>query len=338
MSSARMIVPALAAALMLGAAAAAADEPLAAGASRHEADIALNMLQSSYSRNWNGGDKGSINWSIAFAGRHEKQVSAKFNWTNSLKLAYGQNHQQARGSDGQLNWLRPDKNTDAIEFESLARLTNASGWDPYAALGFSSLFRDLSDVSGRELNLNPLNFRESAGLSRQLISSEDRSLNVRAGLALVQSSRSFFSEPAPATTTMSRTAYTSAAELVTEYRAKLLDGRVGWESKLTVQRPLTWSGKSAFEDGFTSTAAMPDGIAGYTTALDLDWENALSANITKVISVKFFARWVYDKYDNSVKPAVGDDGVLLNEADVLNAIRKAGQFKQTLALGFGYKF
>ena len=338
MSEIRRIVPALVAVLMLGASIAVADEPLAVGASRHEADIALNMLQSSYSRNWNGGDKGSINWSIAFAGRHEKQMSEKFNWTNSLKLAYGQNHQQVRGGDGQLNWLRPDKNTDAIEFESLGRLTNASGWDPYAALGFSSLFRDLSDAAGRELNLNPLNFRESAGISRQLISSDDRSLSVRAGLALVQSSRKFFSEPAPVATTMSQTAYTSAAELVTEYRSKLLDGRVGWESKLTVERPLTWSGKSAFEDGFTSTVAMPDGIAGYTTALDLDWENTLSANITKVISVKFFARWVYDKYDNSVKPAVGDDGVLLNEADVLNAIRKAGQFKQTLALGFGYKF
>jgi hypothetical protein len=64
----------------------------------------------------------------------------------------------------------------------------------------------------------------------------------------------------------------------------------------------------------------------------------LSANITKVISVKLFTRWVYDKYDNSVKPSVGDDNTLANEADVLTAIRKAGQFKQTMALGFGYKF
>lgn len=334
----RMIAPALAAALVLGASIAAADEPLAVGASRHEAEIALNVLQSSYSQNWNGGDKGSLNWSIAFAGRHEKQMSAKFNWTNSLKLAYGQNHQQARNADGRLHWLRPDKNTDAIEFESLGRLTGASGWDPYAAVGFSSLFRDLSDASGRDLNLNPLTFRESAGMSRQLVGGEDRSLTVRVGLALVQSSRKFFTGAAPSTATQSETAYTSAAEMVTEYRTKLLEGRAGWESKLTIDRPLTWSGKSVFEDGFTSVAAMPTEIAGYTTAFDLDWENTLSANITKVISVKLFTRWVYDKYDNSVKPVVGEDGVLVNEADVLTAIRKAGQFKQTLALGFGYKF
>ena len=334
----RRIVPALVAVLMLGASIAVADEPLAVGASRHEADIALNMLQSSYSRNWNGGDKGSINWSIAFAGRHEKQISEKFNWTNSLKLAYGQNHQQVRGRRRPALLVAPDNNTDAVEFESMGRLTDASGCGSLCGARVLVAVPRSERCGGPRAESQSAELRESAGISRQLISSDDRSLSVRAGLALVQSSRKFFSEPAPVATTMSQTAYTSAAELVTEYRSKLLDGRVGWESKLTVERPLTWSGKSAFEDGFTSTVAMPDGIAGYTTALDLDWENTLSANITKVISVKFFARWVYDKYDNSVKPAVGDDGVLLNEADVLNAIRKAGQFKQTLALGFGYKF
>jgi hypothetical protein len=328
----------LASASLLTAVAASAGEPLTVGASRHEAEFAVNMLQSSYSKNWNGGDKGSVNWSVTFAGRHEKQMSAKFNWQNTLKLAYGQNHQQARGTDGSLTWLRADKNTDAIEFESLGRLTVASGWDPYVAVGFSSLFRDLSDAAGRDLSLNPKTFRESAGVSRQLVATEKRSLSMRLGLGLSQSSRRFFDEPAPATTTQSETAYTTSAELVTEYKSALLGDRVAWESKLTIDRPLTWSGKSVFEDGFTSTAVMPDDIADYTTALDLDWENTLSANITKVISVKLFTRWVYDKYDNSVKPVVGDDGVLVNEADVLTAIRPAGQFKQTLALGFGYKF
>lgn len=325
-------------ATLVGATAATAGEPLAAGASRHEAEVAVNMLQSSYSKNWNGGDKGSVNWSVTFAGRHEKQMSEKFNWQNTLKLAYGQNHQQSRADDGRLYWLRADKNTDAIEFESLGRLTGASGWDPYVAVGFSSLFRDLSDADGRDLNLNPMTFRESAGVSRQLVATEKRSLSMRLGVGLVQSNRRFFSEPSPSTVTMSETAYTTAAEFVTEYKAPLLGERVAWESKLTVDRPLTWSGKSVFEAGFISDVPMPDDIAGYTTALDLDWENTFSANITKVISVKLFTRWVYDKYDNSVKPSVGDDNTLANEADVFKAIRKAGQFKQTMALGFGYKF
>ena len=54
--------------------------------------------------------------------------------------------------------------------------------------------------------------------------------------------------------------------------------------------------------------------------------------------MKLFLRWVYDKYDNTVKPVVDEDGGLVNEDDVHQAIRKGGQFKQTLALGFGYTF
>ncbi len=318
--------------------AALADEPLAPGASRHAAEFSVNVLQSSYSRNWNGGDKGSLNWGVGFDGRHEKQMSAKFNWQNHLQLAYGQNHQQSRDAAGDLHWLRPDKNTDRIEFESIGRLTSVSGWDPYVALGFSSLFRDLSDAAGRDQNLNPLTFRESAGISRQLLAKEKQSLLVRLGLALSESRRSFFSEPAPSTVTRAETATTAAAELVAEFRTPLAGERIGWESKLRAAKPLTWSGKSTFEDGVDSVADLPADLAGYTTAVDLDWENTFSANITKVISVKLFTRWVYDKYDNSVKPVVDSEGALLNEADVLTAIRTAGQFKQTLALGLGYKF
>ncbi len=46
---------------------------------------------------------------------------------------------------------------------------------------------------------------------------------------------------------------------------------------------------------------------------------------------------MYDKYDNTVAPVV-ENGSLVNAADVHGAIRKSGQFKQTLALGFSYKF
>lgn len=334
----RLRLPMFALLLALVAGVALADEPLAPGASRHSAEFSVNMLQSSYSRNWNGGDKGSVNWGVGFDGRHEKQMSPKFNWQNRLQLAYGQNHQQARDAAGDLHWLRADKSTDRIEFESFGRFTNVARWDPYVALGFSSLFRDLSDVAGREQNLNPLTFRESAGLSRQLIAKEKQSLLVRVGVALSQSRRGFFSEAAPSTVTEAVTATTAGAEFVAELRTPLTAGRIDWESKFKAFKPLTWSGKSTFEDGVDTAAPLPADLASYTTAVDLDWENTFSANITKVISVKLLTRWVYDKYDNSVKPVVAGDGALQNEADVRTAIRTAGQFKQTLALGFGYKF
>jgi len=126
--------------------------------------------------------------------------------------------------------------------------------------------------------------------------------------------------------------------MITEYKVAALDGRVDWESKLTLSLPVMYSSKSIIEDDLNLVAAgLPEDMADYTTALDVDWENSFTAKITKVISVKLFVRWVYDKYDNTVGPVV-ENGNLINAADVANAIRKAGQFKQTLALGFSYKF
>ena len=86
-----------------------------------------------------------------------------------------------------------------------------------------------------------------------------------------------------------------------------------------------------------TAVGLPADVADYTTTLDIDWENTFTANITKVITVKLYIRWVYDKYDNTVKPVI-EDGVLVNETDVHQAIRKKGQYKQSLALGFGYTF
>lgn len=308
------------------------------GVWQKEVKVGLNILQSSYSNNWNGGEKGSVVWNGNLDARYEKQFSATSNWRNTLKLAYGQSHNQARGTDGQLFWKKPDKTDDIIDLESMFRWTMSSGWDPFVSFNFTSLFEDLTDAGGRAQNFNPMSFKESAGMSRNLIDADGRKLMTRIGVAFVQNRRGFFLDPVPSTETTTETSTEVAAEWITEYKVGALDGRVDWESKLAVTKPFAYSGKSVFEDGFTSVAVLPEDVADYTTTVDLDWENTFTANITKVISVKLFVRWVYDKYDNTVKPVVDDGGNLANEADVLGAIRKAGQFKQTLALGLGYTF
>lgn len=308
------------------------------GVWKKEIKISLNMLQSSYSTNWNGGDKGSLVWNGNFDAYLEKQFSERTNWRNTLKLVYGQSHKQDRGEDGILYWQKPDKTDDIIDFESLFRMTPKSGWDPFVSFKFTSMFEDLSDAEERPLTLNPMRFKESAGISRPWIETEDRFLMTRLGLAFIQNSRQFFLNPSPDEALERENSTEVAAEMITEYKVGALDGRVDWESKLTLTLPFAYSGKSIFEDGgFTPDTPLPDDIASYTTSLDVDWENTFSANITKVISVKLFMRWVYDKYDNTVKPVV-EDGILVNESDVQGAIRKGGQFKQTLALGFGYTF
>ena len=268
----------------------------------------------------------------------EKQFSESANWRNTLNLAYGQTHNQDRDAEGSLYWNRPDKTTDNVAFESLFRWTTASGWDPFLAFNFNSLFEDLTADPLRPLTFNPMKFKESAGMSRKVIEKEGQTLMTRFGVAFIQNSRKYYPNIAPDDVTETTTSTGAAAEMITEYQVKALDGRVDWASKLTLSLPFSYSGKSIFEDEMGPSGVLPADIADYTTALDVDFENTFTTNITKVISVKLFVRWVYDKYDNSVKPVVDGDGALLNEAVVSQAIRKAGQFKQTLALGFGYKF
>jgi len=315
-----------------------AEDEIPVGVWQKEIKVGLKILQSSYSNNWNGGEKGSVVWTGDLDARFEKQFSETTNWRNSLKLAYCQNHSQERGADGALYWQKPDKTDDIIDLESFFRWTLKSGWDPYVSFQFTSLFQDLTDAEARELNFNPLSFKEAVGISRKLVNTDKRKLLTRAGIAFIQNKRTFFPDPLPSTETMSETSTEIAAEWITEYRVGALDGRVDWESKLSFILPFAYSGKATFEDGFNSVEPMPDDVAGYTTTLDVDWENTFTANITKVISVSLFIRWVYDKYDNTVKPVVDENNDLVNEADVLQAIRPAGQFKQTLALGFGYTF
>ncbi len=316
----------------------AEEEDSKIGIWQNDVSVGLNVLQSSYSNNWNGGEKGSVNWTGNLDAKFEKQFSELTNWRNTLKLAYGQSHQQDRNTNNELYWQKPDKTDDIIDFESLLRWMPKSRWDPYVSFTFTSMFDDISDVEGRSQAFNPLTFKESAGISRPWVDTEDRTLMSRLGVAYIQNSRSFFLNPAPSTETISETSTELAAELITEYNVGALDGRVDWESKLIITMPFMYSGKSTFEEDFDVVAAgLPEDVADYTTTIDMDWENTFTANITSVISVKLFLRWVYDKYDNTVTPVV-EEGVLVNDSDVHNAIRLAGQFKQTMALGFTYKF
>lgn len=311
---------------------------LVSGQWQEKLEMGVNILQSSYSRNWNGGDKGSVVWAGAIDAGLERQFGASTNWRNTLNLAYGQTHSQDRTAAGTLIWKRPDKTTDNVQFESLLRWTTRSGWDPFFAFNFNSLFEDLTADPARPLTLNPLKFKESVGISRTLYAREKQVLMTRLGVAFIQNSRKYYLNAAPDGATATSSSSEAAAEWITEYAVGALKGRVDWASKLTLSLPFSYSGKSIFEDGMTTVGTLPADIADYTTALDVDFENTFTAAITKVIAVKLFIHWVYDKYDNSVKPVVDQGGALVNEAAVAQAVRRAGQYKQTLALGFVYKF
>jgi hypothetical protein len=339
----------LGAALLLFAASfASAEEPKKEEAKKLEPgrwypslESGITLTQSAYSDNWRGGDKGSVVWTFITNGTLENQLNEKANWKNALKLAFGQTHQQVVRSDGARVWDSPEKSTDLVDYETILRFT--LGWfvDPYVAGRFESQFQDVSDPAGRTLMLNPLKFKESGGVARQFIKDENRELLSRAGFTFRQSSRKLFLDPEEGTDTETKTTNDGGLEWVTDYKTKILEDQVSWTSKLTLYQPVFYSYSDIFDalpGDSLAAAGLPTDVGDYPMALDIDFENIFTTQITKYLSVNLYTRWVYDKYDNTVPPAEGSLGEIGNPADVRAAIRKAGQFKQTLSIGLTYRF
>lgn len=309
----------------------------------------LQVTQSAYSDNWSGGDKGSVVWTAIMNGTLENQLSPKVNSLTTLKLSYGQTHQQKTAPDGERFWDRPEKSTDLIDFESVARFT-LGGWvDPFVSFGVESQFQDATDLDGRTLSFNPVQLQETAGLAKKFIDTEDRSLLSRLGFAFRQHFRRQFvisptGDPANRATdkeTETEGSNDGGLEWVTDYKTKVLEDRVTWTSKLRVYQAVFYSAQDDL-DSVTAEEWLANGIdpdvTDFNRSVDADFENLLSTQITKIISVNLYLRWLYDKYDNSVVPLFNPDGTLKNGTDVRTATRKAGQFKQALSIGLTYRF
>ncbi|GAB4323202.1 MAG: hypothetical protein Kow0074_15240 [Candidatus Zixiibacteriota bacterium] len=305
-----------------------------------EAEAGVTLSQSAFSDNWAGGDKGSIVWTAIFNASLQSQLHKKINFYNILKLAYGQTHQQKADADGGRYWEKPAKSTDLIDLETIFRFT-LGGWvDPYVSGRFESQFEDASDPAGRMLSLNPMKFKQSGGIARKFIDTEEEALLSRFGFTFRESRRKVFANPAPDQTTASETSVDGGLEWTIDYKAKILSERVAWTSKFTAYKPVFYSGSDEF-DAVTGdkleAAGFDRDLSDYPMMVDLDWENIFSTQITKILSVNLYVRWVYDKYENSVIPMLNDDGDITNPGAIGGAIRKAGQFKQTLAIGLTYR-
>lgn len=305
------------------------------------AEAGINLTQSAYSDNWRGGDKGSVVWAAIFNGTLQNQFTKSLHWNNTLKLAFGQTHQQKVNSNGDRVWEKPEKSTDLIDFESILRITRGWPVDPFVSGRFESQFIDASDGAGRNLSINPMQFKESAGLARLFIDNDESKLLTRVGVTFRQNVRRLFTDPAPVTDTETEVTEGIGAEWVTDYNTKVLEDKVAYTAKLTVFLPAYYSEKEAFNDISPDTLdyyGIDRDVADFTEAVDIEWENIFSTQITKYMSVNLYVQFVYDKYDNSVPPLLRDDGSFKNPGDVKAAIRKAGQFKQTMAIGLTYRF
>lgn len=264
-------------------------------------DVMLTLTQNAYSDNWVSGDVGSINWVGTSNLGLEKQFTVPWRWRNTLKLAYGQTHNQDRDTR---NWKRPFKSTDLVDFESLLRYQKwAMILEPYIAFRLITQFED-AKYENYKLHFNPIDLTESFGAARTLYKRDKDEFVGRLGFGLRQ--RIMRGPDSTFSKTETETSNDGGLELV-------IDGKY----KIPTTSPITWVTKLTTFKAFVYSKA--DELKGkenedYWKAVDVNWENTFSAQLSKFLAVSLYVQWLYDK-----------------------EIEKGGRFKETLSLNFTWK-
>ena len=268
----------------------------------------LTLTQTSYSDSWVGGEAGSVNWVWNLDASAERQLTPKVNFKSTLRLKFGQTLTQdiIELEDGTVDkpWRKPKKSTDLIDWENVARFTLGGPVDPYAAFRLESQFYD-GTVRDKKLYLSPLKLTESAGAARQFYKKGDESIVSRFGLAF----RQIFKK------------HVIDLETLETDDSTITDG--GFESvtdaTLQLAENLQYVGKLTLYKAVFSSESDRKPVHGETdkgvhwSSLDVNWENTITASITRIISVNLYTQVLYDK-----------------------DIEKKTRWKETLGLGFTF--
>lgn len=304
----------------------------------YAATTALNLSQSAYSSNWDGGDRGSINWVLQGDLKAQRQMSLWFNLSNLLQLAYGQTSQQVDDPENpnRIVFDSPEKTTDLILFESMGRFTLDTWVDPFLGLRLESQFSDQTDPN-RSLTFNPVRLSQTAGIAKVLIEEEKREWITRLGFSVRETFNRAFTDTV-GEETESFTSIDGGLEWLTTVSQPIVPERILYKGRLLVFLPLFYDNAGALED-FDSAALMFDPtrerIADFWKAPNVNFQNTFTAPLTKNLNVNLFVQWVYQKFDDSTP--VDREKPLEEQIALIDAgIRKAGQFKETLAIGLTY--
>ena len=253
-----------------------------------DSDIMVNLTQSQFSDNWNGSELSNITWAATMNNTAQKQLAEWLKNKNTLKLAFGQTHLQKENAAGDsVFWEAPQKSTDQIAFESLMQFTLKSFVDPYLSLRADSQFLD--ETGTETLLVNPVLFTESAGIMKTIIDAEKTKLNVRLGGAVRENwNRRVSGIPID-----------GGVEGIVEFKQILGLLNASYNSRLSAYQALFKSDATAADDNWK--------------ALDYKWENLLSFNLWKLLSLNLNFDVIYEKEQSP---------------DI--------QWKEILGLGFSY--
>ena len=253
-----------------------------------DSDIMVNLTQSQFSDNWAGSELSNITWAATMNNTAQKQLAEWLKNKNTLKLAFGQTHLQKENAAGDsVFWEAPQKSTDQIAFESLMQFTLKSFVDPYISLRAESQFLD--ETGTETLLVNPVLFTESAGIMKTIIDAEKTKLNVRLGGAVRENwNRRVSGIPID-----------GGVEGIVEFKQILGLLNASYNSRLSAYKALFKSDATAADDNWK--------------ALDYKWENLLSFNLWKLLSLNLNFDVIYEKEQSP---------------DI--------QWKEILGLGFSY--
>ncbi len=259
--------------------------------------IDLTTTQTAYSDSWVGGEVGSVNWVGNLNAFAEKHLTTKVDFRSTLRLSFGQTlTQDAETKD----WSKPKKSTDLIDWDNVARFTLGKYVDPFAGFRVEGRFLD-AQIANKKLYLTPLKFTESVGIAHRFHERDKDQITSRLGLALKQTFKKMVTAYDPLLdeyTTDDSTLTDGGLESVTDANLTLND-RLSYTGKLTVYRALFFSGK----DDVMGTPYEDD-----WKAIDVNWENTVTASISRIVTVNFYTQFLYDKQESRkgrVKETVG---------------------------------
>lgn len=244
-----------------------------------DSNMSLTLSQSAFSDNWAGTELSNITWVANSTSTAEKQLADWLLNKNTLKLAFGQTHnQKTREVSKDKYWEKPEKSTDKIDLESMFRFTTHTWVDPFLAGRFESQFLDLSQDEARLVN--PMLFTETAGIIRSFIDEEHQLLTARLGAALRESVNR---DVLIGTTKETQTTIDGGLEMVSEYTRKLkMPLEMDLRSRLQLYQAL-FNSKS--DD-------LPN---DNWKSLDMVWENIVSTKLFGMVSANLIFELRYDK-------------------------------------------
>lgn len=242
-----------------------------------DSNMSVTISQSAFSDNWVGTELSNITWVANSTSTAEKQLAHWLLNKNTLKLAFGQTHNQKKGDDAKKYWESPEKSTDKIDLESMLRFTTNAWVDPFLAGRFESQFMDLSQDDTRIIN--PMLFTETAGVIRSFIDEENQLLTARLGAAFRERVNRDVLTPTGKET---QTTVDGGIEMVSEYTRKL-------------QMPLNMDIRSRLQLYQAIFNSKSDDLNEDWKSLDMVWENSVSTKLFGMVNANLIFEMRYDK-------------------------------------------